>query len=152
MNIYVASVYWLQWTLGYLYLFELWFSQGICLVVELLSHTLALFLIFFHRLFLKLPCHQIICPKIFNIWGQNSEQKKFCNVLRQLLWGNLHACSVMSDSLWLRELQNTRFPSLSPRICSNSYPLSRWCHSTISFSVTCFSSCPQSFPASRSSN
>ena len=41
-------------------------------------------------------------------------------------------------------------PSSSPRTCSNSRPLSRWCHPTISSSVTFFSSCPQSFPASGS--
>ena len=41
-------------------------------------------------------------------------------------------------------------PSLSPRVCSNSCPLSRWCHPSISSSVTPFSSCPQSFPASGS--
>ena len=47
-------------------------------------------------------------------------------------------------------LQHTRLPclSLSPRGCSNSCPLNRWCHPTISSSVTLFS-CPQSFPASR---
>ena len=40
------------------------------------------------------------------------------------------------------------FPVLiSPGVCSNSCPLSRWCHPIISFSVTPFSSCPQSFPA-----
>ena len=39
-------------------------------------------------------------------------------------------------------------PSLSPRVCSKSCPLSQWCHSTISFSVTPFSSCPQSLLAS----
>ena len=33
---------------------------------------------------------------------------------------------------------------------SNSCPLSRWCHPTISSSVVPFSSCPQSFPASGS--
>ena len=33
---------------------------------------------------------------------------------------------------------------------SNSCPLSQWCHPTISSSVTPFSSCPQSFPASGS--
>ena len=43
------------------------------------------------------------------------------------------------------------FPILSHlRICSNSCPLSRWCHPTISSSVTPFSSCLQSFPASGS--
>ena len=34
--------------------------------------------------------------------------------------------------------------------CSNWSPLSQWCHPTISFSVTHFSSCLQSFPASGS--
>ena len=37
-------------------------------------------------------------------------------------------------------------PSLSPGVCSNSRPLSQWCHPTISSSVTPFS-CYQSFPA-----
>jgi len=36
------------------------------------------------------------------------------------------------------------------RSLPNSCPLSRWCHPTISSSVVSFSSCPQSFPASRS--
>ena len=58
----------------------------------------------------------------------------------------------MSDSLWPYGLQQNRlpWPSLSPGVCSNSYPLSWWCHPTISSSVTPFSSCPQSFPASGS--
>ena len=60
--------------------------------------------------------------------------------------------SVVSDSLWPRQLQHTRppCPSPSPRVHSNSRPLSRWCHPTISSSVITFSSCPQSFPASGS--
>ena len=41
-------------------------------------------------------------------------------------------------------------PLLSPRVCSNSYPLSPWCHPTILSSVTLFSSCTHSFPASSS--
>ena len=58
----------------------------------------------------------------------------------------------MSNSLWLHGLQHTRlpYPSLSPRICSSSCPLSQWCHLTISSSVSLFSSCPQSFQASGS--
>ena len=55
----------------------------------------------------------------------------------------------MSDSLWPHGLQHTRLP-LSPRVCSNSCLLSQWCHWTISSSLTPFSSCPQSFPASES--
>ena len=49
-------------------------------------------------------------------------------------------------------LQHTRppCPSPAPRVHSNSCPLSRWCHPTISSSVFPFSSCLQSFPASGS--
>ena len=49
-------------------------------------------------------------------------------------------------------LQHARFPcpSPSPRACSNSCPLSQWCHPTISSSVVPFFSCFQSFPASGS--
>ena len=59
----------------------------------------------------------------------------------------------MSDSLRPHGLQHTRLPcpSPTPRADSNSCPLSQWCHPTISSSVIPFSSCPQSFPASGSS-
>ena len=58
----------------------------------------------------------------------------------------------MSNSLWPHGLQHGRLPcaSLSPRVCSNSCPLTWWCHITISSSVALFSSCPQSLPASGS--
>ena len=60
--------------------------------------------------------------------------------------------SVMSDSLQPHGLQHTRLPcpSPTPRACSNSCPSSWWCHPTISSSITPFSSCLQSFPASGS--
>ena len=62
------------------------------------------------------------------------------------------SCSVMSVSLQPHGLQHTRLPSPSPSpgVCSNPYPLSRWCHPTISPSVIPFSSCLQFFPASGS--
>ena len=58
----------------------------------------------------------------------------------------------MSDSLLPHRLQHARLPCLplSPGVCSNSCPLSQWCHPTILSSVVPFSSCPQSFPASGS--
>ena len=58
----------------------------------------------------------------------------------------------VSDSLRPHELQHARppFPSPTPRVYSNSCPLSRWCHPTISSSIVPLSSCPQSFPASGS--
>ena len=64
----------------------------------------------------------------------------------------LFSCSVVSDSLGPHGLQHGRLPcpSLSPGVCSDSCPLSWWCHPTISSSVAPFSSCPQSFPASGS--
>ena len=64
----------------------------------------------------------------------------------------LFICSVVSDSLWPHGLQHTRSPcpSPSPRACSNSLPLSRWCHPTILSPVIPFSSCLQFFPASGS--
>ena len=60
----------------------------------------------------------------------------------------------MSNSLWPHGLQHARLscPSPSPKACSNSCPLSQWCHPTISSSVIPFSSCLQSFPASVFSN
>ena len=60
--------------------------------------------------------------------------------------------SVVSDSLRPHGLQHTRppCPSPTPRVYSNSCPLSRWCHPTISSSVISFFSHLQSFPASGS--
>ena len=61
------------------------------------------------------------------------------------------SCSVVSYSLWPHGLQHTRPPCPSPTLgaCSNSCPLSRWCHPTISSSVVPLSRL-QSFPASGS--
>ena len=58
----------------------------------------------------------------------------------------------MSDSLWPHRLQHARppCPSPTPRVYSDSCPLSWWCHPTISSSVIPFSSCLPSFPASGS--
>ena len=80
-----------------------------------------------YMLFLQMPAHQQVLLLLFR-----------------------H--SVVFESLRPHGLQHNRLPcpSLSPRVCSNSCPLSRWCHPTISFSVTPFSSCPQSIPASES--
>ena len=60
--------------------------------------------------------------------------------------------SVMSDSLQPHESQHARppCPSPTPRVHSDSRPLSQWCHPAISSSVIPFSSCPQSLPASES--
>ena len=64
----------------------------------------------------------------------------------------LFSCSVLSNSLQPHGLQLARLlcPSLFPGVGSNSCSLSQWCHPNILFFVAPFSSCPQSFPASRS--
>ena len=61
---------------------------------------------------------------------------------------------VMSDSLWPHGLKHTRLlcPPPSPRVCSNSCPLSLCSSLTTSSSVAPFSSRPPSFPASGSSS
>ena len=60
----------------------------------------------------------------------------------------LFSYSVMSDSLQPHGLQQSRLPcpSQSLGVFSNSCPLNRWCHPTLSSSVARFSSCPQPFP------
>ena len=72
------------------------------------------------------------------------------------IWSHICIAVVQSLSRVLlfvtHELQHTRLPcpSLSPRVCLNSCPLSPWCHPTISSSVVPFSPYLRSFPASGS--
>ena len=62
------------------------------------------------------------------------------------------SCSIIYDSLRPHGLQHSGVPcpSPTPRACSNSCPLNRWCHPTITSSAVPFSSHLQSFPASGS--
>ena len=64
----------------------------------------------------------------------------------------LFSHSVVSDYLQLMDCSMPGFPVFqpSPGACSNSFPLSQWCHPTISSSVILFSSCLWSFQASGS--
>ena len=61
------------------------------------------------------------------------------------------SCSAVSDSLRPHEPQHPRPPCLSPipRVYSNSCSSTQWCHPAISYSVVCFSSCPQIPPSIR---
>ena len=97
------------------------------------------------------------------LWSRSGPQKGF--IVNKSKWlpvpafqHSLHSyssqlaqfsCSVVSDFLHPCGLQHARLPcpSPTPRGCSNSCLLSRWCHPTISSSVVPFSSCLQSFPA-----
>ena len=71
-------------------------------------------------------------------------------MMKNVMAGSFSFSSV-TDSLQPHGLQHTQlpWPSPTPGACSNWCPLSQWCHSTISSSVTHFSSCPQSFLSSR---
>ena len=92
--------------------------------------------------------HQQLQPSAMVSWWALRELRKERIPAILLLFSH----SVMSDSLLPHGLQHISLscPSPSPRACSNSCPLSRWCHPTISSSVIPFSSCLQSFPASGS--
>ena len=95
---------------------------------------------------------------LMGIWSSSINPKSSEDCIFQTLLPTfektllLFSCTVMSDSLQPHGLQQARLPcpSPSPRACSNSCPLSWWCHSTISFSVVPFFFPFQSFPASGS--
>ena len=77
------------------------------------------------------------CSTEWEKWVQGSERFQFSSVPK---------------SLWPHGLWHARLscPLPCPGVCSNSCPLSQWCHPTISSSAISLSSCPQSFPASGS--
>ena len=83
-------------------------------------------------------------------WSE--ESSKVLRVSTTIYYSVQFSRSVVSDSLWLHGLRHARLPCPSPipRDCSNSCPVSWWCHPSISSSVIPFSSCLQSFPASGS--
>ena len=130
-----------------------------CLERTFLNYVWALIFSSFRSLFrcflIKAPVAQMVknLPAIqeTQVWSLGQEdplEKEMATDSSILL---LFSRSVMSNSLRPHELQHARLPCPSPSAaCSNSCPLSRWCHLTISSSIVPFSSCLQSFPASRS--
>ena len=86
-------------------------------------------------------------PFAFVSYNNNNKIKTIrrCEDSVQFTW-------VVSDSLRLHGLQHVRppCPSPTPGAYPNSCHFNQWCHPTISSSVVPFSSCPQSFPPSRS--
>ena len=93
--------------------------------------------------------NSISCKTVLNSEG---ETKTFLDKekLKSSLPLSSLSYSVMSYSLRPHGLQHARLPCSSPTsgACSNSCPLSQWCHPTISSFVIPFSPCLQSFPAS----
>ena len=120
-----------------------------------------LFIVSFHVILLKQSSRNVACSTHQAV-GKNS--LLYCHYTRDkmlLVYLNLYffdydsvhfSPSVVSDSLRPHGLQHTRppCPSSTPRVYSNSCPLSRWCHPTISSSIVPFSSHLQYFPVSGS--
>ena len=83
-----------------------------------------------------------------------SKPATFLGVYRPVNYTFVQFSPVTQSCLTLQShgLQHARLhcPSPTPGVYSNSCPLSRWCHPTISSSVVPFSSHPQSFPPSGS--
>ena len=98
--------------------------------------------------YMKHICQLFILMRVWKV----THIFKMTNWERAYISSVQFSCSVVSDSLWHHESQHPRPPCPSPtsRVHPNPHPLSWWCHPAISFSVVPFSSCPQSFPASRS--
>ena len=71
-------------------------------------------------------------------------------ILRSFLVVQLLSCAWLFGTPWTATGQASNCSSLSPGACSNSCPLSWWCHPTISSFVIPFFSCFQSYPASGS--
>ena len=97
---------------------------------------------------------------LFFFWGKNHCNRPvgfdfrwcFFVCLFFALHNQFHSVAQSCPTLRLHGPQHPKLscPSPTPRACSYSCPLSRWCHPNISSSVVPFSSCLQSFPASGS--
>ena len=132
-----------------------------------LSVSLAHLFMFFTSVFMQIYEHTysllsyiessffVIPLNFFNLIYLGDFERKRKSLLLKIL-GNIFfsqvqtSHSVMSDSLQHHGMQHAKLPcpSPTPRACSNSCPLSQWCHPTISSSVIPFFSRLQSFPES----
>ena len=104
---------------------------------------------------MNLRSREIIClPCVLNFTIPDTvslhHSIKYCSNLLASFSLVHFSCSVVSNSLRPHESQHARplCPSPTPRVYSNSCPLSWWCHPAILSYVLPFSSCPQSLPSS----
>ena len=98
---------------------------------------------------IEVVCHSLLQWTTFR---QNSPLIVYLTYMQSQFSSVQFSHSIISDSLWPHGLQHARllYPLPTPGTYSNSCPLHRWCHPTISSSVVSFSSHLQSFPASGS--
>ena len=92
------------------------------------------------------PCRVCLNSELFNSFTFSQFWEKYLDIQVSLKFSH----SVQSNSWQPHDLQHTRLPGppSNPGACSNSCPLSPWCHPTISSSFNPF--CLKSFPASGS--
>ena len=83
--------------------------------------------------------------QFITIFTSSLSSQSFCYLLMKpsgfMFRSVQFSCSVVSNSFRPHGLQHARLPcpSTTPGACSNSCPLSQWCHPTISSSVIPFS-------------
>ena len=142
----------------------LYFSQLVphfllCHVLSLIVSNYSCFVVFPHRqLFTTFWCIVFNLNQCFNynfylLQGNTSptnihcccsvtkSRPTVCDPISSVQFSSVQfSDSVTSDSLQPHGLQHARLPcpSATPGACSNSSPLSRWCHPTISSSVILF--------------
>ena len=89
-------------------------------------------------------CHQIWEFTRYLLLNMNSDSLVVTVAVVQLL--------SLSDSMWPYGLQHSRLlcPPLYPGVCSNLWPLSRWCYQSSHLLSNPSSFCLQSFPAAES--
>ena len=133
-------------------------SQGLCLTtilnsaIEYISYAMwdmsISKIILFKTWICELSLIGRVLPKFYTGKQWNNSLMHDNKKSQNLLFSH----TVISESLQPHRLQHARPLCSSPSLgsCSNSCPLSRWCHQIISSSVIPFYSCFQSFPASGS--
>ena len=89
---------------------------------------------------------------ISNVFNMNNDTINILFICTSISVEQFSSVTQLCPTLRLHGLQHARLPCPlpTPRVYSNSCPLSRWCHPAISSSIVSFSSCLQSFPASGS--
>ena len=81
--------------------------------------------------------------------GRNCRERIWIIILSLQVFCCCSVAKLYPTFLWPHGLQHARLPcpSLSPGVCSDSCPLSQWCHSNIPSLAASFSFCLQYFPA-----
>ena len=153
---YVEYLFMCLLTIKYLVLYSSCNFEMITLRFEstdyIVQETLQIFFNCFWTKLARLSFGACVTCKYYlrvKLWSLKILQHLSCFLIHLLL---LLSCKVVSDFLRPHGQQHARPPCLSPfpGVYSSSRPLNRWWHPTVLFSITLFSFCLQSSPASGS--